>query len=302
VGAESVRSSGGSVGAASTSTGGVSARDNRKWRPPASIGAGSGRVARKASSGGRAAATAPFVPTFAQRMESARSYIDRVCGDTWCEGEYSWRFEPIKCDDRACTMEISGTTRSDEDPQTVSGICQLTREAVEDGRHETLVEEVSHCIDRIEGSKAVPAPIADGQTAGTATSVTGERESAASVGRTAGGESGAGGNGGGPERTGAAPRPTTLARLVPQTPSNWFEFVNEREQLELESCLRGVGALPPNVLTLAIHFTRNTVKPVFLPEQWPAALSCFERLYPNGQHRLQITESVTVEFTLEPAR
>ena len=65
------------------------------------------------------------------RNQKALSAIDSVCVDTWCEGDYNYRFPRLKCNFRkqTCTLFYSAGLHPDEGQEqkwTRSGTCKIS--------------------------------------------------------------------------------------------------------------------------------------------------------------------------------
>lgn len=91
--------------------------------------------------------------------------LDDICGDTWCEGDYDWRFKKLRCSfaDESCTltMLVVDPAYDDQPARTfwrsckmggLSGWTSLVDEAQNgyESLNDGFYDEVSDCIDRLE--------------------------------------------------------------------------------------------------------------------------------------------------------
>lgn len=101
-----------------------------------------------------------FSPT--ERQEVIRS-IDDVCGDTWCEGDYNFKFINFSCDKRtmACDLSFHFVKTDERSVETYSPVqvCHFQNitnfKQLKDNNsslNESFYEELSECITAREYS------------------------------------------------------------------------------------------------------------------------------------------------------
>lgn len=100
-----------------------------------------------------------------EQERTALELLDDICGDTWCEGSYDWRFEDLTCDFAAGNCTLALLAREYSEPPVIEPlVCSLEDlhgydELVEDtGSDPSLVwsfyEKVGACIDSFEDAQA----------------------------------------------------------------------------------------------------------------------------------------------------
>jgi hypothetical protein len=97
----------------------------------------------------------------ARTRSAALRYLDELCADTWCEGDYSYRFTNVACNEQSasCTMTMKRTPYKDK-KKLVELQCTVFAEApasesrapqrkdlMDEGRASAqLVDRLSQCI------------------------------------------------------------------------------------------------------------------------------------------------------------
>ncbi len=75
--------------------------------------------------------------------------IDNICGDTWCEGEYNWGFDDLKCnfDEKYCEMKLTlkdslYLVDSESENSNTMRVYETLKRNLPDSEFETYNEEV----------------------------------------------------------------------------------------------------------------------------------------------------------------
>ncbi len=98
----------------------------------------------------------------AVQKNAALQAIDSICGDTWCEGDYNFRFNEFTCDkkEKSCELNfqfIKSTEKSEMDIYSLPQTCRILNinsfHQIMDTKYslnEEFYEEVSNCINEKE--------------------------------------------------------------------------------------------------------------------------------------------------------
>jgi len=93
--------------------------------------------------------------------------LNDVCGDTWCEGDYSWDFSKIVCDftKKTCTFTVKitdpGTDDSAKDDKVYWRSCKVSKvgaftsmiDTAQNGYqslNETFYDKINACVTKLE--------------------------------------------------------------------------------------------------------------------------------------------------------
>ena len=61
-----------------------------------------------------------------EQERTALELLDDICGDTWCEGSYDWRFEDLTCDFSAGNCTLALLAREYSEPPVIEPlVCSL---------------------------------------------------------------------------------------------------------------------------------------------------------------------------------
>lgn len=101
-----------------------------------------------------------------EEEETALKLLDDICGDTWCEGSYTWTFEELACSfsKGSCTLLLEAVEAGGNVPGSEPLVCHLEGlggygDMVDDsGSYPSLVwafyESVGACIEEFEAARS----------------------------------------------------------------------------------------------------------------------------------------------------
>lgn len=99
----------------------------------------------------------------ASQKEAVINEIDNVCGDTWCEGDYNFKFNELACEKltHTCELTFQFIALDDNEVEKFSPIQVCRVENIKgfrdlmDNKHslnENFYEAISDCISEKEGN------------------------------------------------------------------------------------------------------------------------------------------------------
>ena len=72
-----------------------------------------------------AAASFSFTPA---QIQSGADYLNNLCGDTFCGGDFDYTVENISCEGTSCSIQTTVFSYYEDDNDTVSSIADLSEE------------------------------------------------------------------------------------------------------------------------------------------------------------------------------